>query len=324
MIFVQTPFRMSFLGGGTDMPDYYKEYGGSVLSTTFDKYCYHTIKYFPPFFEYKNKLVYSKIEKFNDIEELEHPAVREAMKFLNIENIHITYDADLPARSGLGTSSSFAVGLLNGLHMLKGEKLSKMQLAEEAIYLERILCREAGGVQDQLAVAHGGFNKYIFTSKGIEVIPIKFQEGKKEILEENLMLFFTGFTRFSSGIIQEQLKNTKSKLQELREMNELVKIGEQILTQDNSLDKFGELLDYTWQLKKSLSKSISNNEIDEIYRNAKQAGAIGGKLLGAGGGGFILLYVPKENQEKVKNKLKNFLYIPFKFENEGTKILYKK
>lgn len=324
MIIIQTPFRMSFLGGGTDMPDYYKEYGGSVLSTTFNKYCYHTIKYLPPFFPYKNKLMYSKIEEFNNISEVEHPAVREAMRFLNIENIHITYDADLPARSGLGTSSSFAVGLLNGLHMLKGEKLTKMQLAEEAIYLERVLCREAGGVQDQLAVAHGGFNKYIFSSNGIEVMPIRFQEKRKKELEDNLMLFFTGFTRFSSGIIQEQLKNTKNKLQELNEMNNLVKVGENILTQDSSLNKFGELLDYTWQLKKSLSKNISNSEIDEIYNRAKKVGAIGGKLLGAGGGGFILLYVPIEYQERVKNELKEFLYIPFKFENEGTKILYKK
>lgn len=322
MIIVQTPFRMSFLGGGTDLPQYYEKYGGSVLSTTFNKYCYHTIKWFPPFFPYKNKLTYSKIEEFNLPEEVCHPAVREALKLLKMQNLHITYDADLPAKSGLGTSSSFAVGLLNGLHSLKGEFVDKMTLAKEAIHLERELCQEAGGVQDQLAVSFGGLNKYIFNSTGIDVKPLIISRERKQNLSNNLMLFFTGFTRFSSEIITEQIKNTEKKLQELHEMVSLVNEGEKILTSNGNLNDFGYLLDYTWKLKCSLSNNISSDGIDAIYQRAKKAGAIGGKLLGAGGGGFMLLFVEIDKQEQVKRELSEFLYIPFEFETSGTKVIY--
>ncbi|EHO83551.1 GHMP family kinase ATP-binding protein [Fusobacterium ulcerans] len=324
MIIVQTPFRMSFLGGGTDIPQYYEKYGGSVLSTTFNKYCYHTIKWFPPFFPYKNKLTYSKIEEFNLPEEVCHPAVREALKLLKMQNLHITYDADLPAKSGLGTSSSFAVGLLNGLHSLKGEFVDKMTLAKEAIHLERELCQEAGGIQDQLAVSFGGLNKYTFNNTGIDVKPLIISKERKQNLSNNLMLFFTGFTRFSSEIITEQIKNTEKKLQELHEMVSLVNEGEKILTGNGNLNDFGYLLDYTWKLKCSLSNNISSDGIDAIYQRAKKAGAIGGKLLGAGGGGFMLLFVEIDKQEQVKQKLSEFLYIPFEFETSGTKVIYYK
>ena len=324
MIIVQTPFRMSFLGGGTDIPQYYEKYGGSVLSTTFNKYCYHTIKWFPPFFPYKNKLTYSKIEEFNLPEEVCHPAVREALKLLKMQNLHITYDADLPAKSGLGTSSSFAVGLLNGLHSLKGEFVDKMTLAKEAIHLERELCQEAGGIQDQLAVSFGVLNKYTFDSTGIDVKPLIISKERKQNLSSNLMLFFTGFTRFSSEIITEQIKNTEKKLQELHEMVSLVNEGEKILTGNGNLNDFGYLLDYTWKLKCSLSNNISSDGIDAIYQRAKKAGAIGGKLLGAGGGGFMLLFVEVDKQEQVKQELSEFLYIPFEFETSGTKVIYYK
>ena len=196
MLISQTPFRMSFLGGGTDYKPYFEKYGGSVLSTTFDKYCYLTIRYFPPFFEYKNQVTYSRIERFNDPDEVQHPAVREALKYLHMDHVHIMYDADLPARSGLGTSSSFAVGLLNGLHSLKGEFVDKMTLAKEAIYLERELCHEDGGMQDQLAASFGGLNRITFSSSGYDVVPVIISAERKQLFNDHLMLFFTGFERF--------------------------------------------------------------------------------------------------------------------------------
>ena len=300
MFTTRTPFRMSFLGGGTDFPAYFNEHGGCVLSATFNKYSYVTVRELPALFDYKNQFTYSKIERFNSPDELEHPLVREALKYIGTDRVQIAYDADLPARSGIGSSSSFAVGLLNELHLLKGEKLSKMELAKEAIYLERVLCNEAGGVQDQLAVAFGGLNKITFDTDGYKILPVDISHKNRKQFNNNLLLVFTGFSHFSGEVAVAQQNNIPHKISELNEMKSLVAEGEKILVSGNSLDDFGRLLDYTWKLKRTLSDRISTNEIDELYDSAKKAGALGGKILGAGSGGFMLLYVPEEKRENIK------------------------
>jgi D-glycero-alpha-D-manno-heptose-7-phosphate kinase len=311
MVITQTPFRMSFFGGGTDFPGFYEKYGGSVISTTFDKYCFVTVSHLPRFFDYKNQITYSKIERTNTIEEIEHPAVREAMKYLNMHELRMVYEADLPARSGLGTSSSFAVGMLNAFYALKGKYADKMQLAKDAIYVERVLCNESGGVQDQIAASFGGLNRINFSSEGYNVHPIVIEAERKKKLNENLMLFFTGFSRFSSDIAKSQEKATRDKTTELKEMLGLVDDAEKVLTSKGDLNEFGRLLDYTWKLKRGITSDISNNSIDELYTRAIRAGAIGGKLLGAGGGGFLLFYVEKDKQFAVLKELKELLYVPF-------------
>ena len=322
MFTTRTPFRMSFLGGGTDFPAYFNEYGGCVLSATFNKYSYVTVRELPALFDYKNQFTYSKIERFNSPDELEHPLVREALKYIGTDRVQIAYDADLPARSGIGSSSSFAVGLLNELHLLKGEKLSKMELAKEAIYLERVLCNEAGGVQDQLAVAFGGLNKITFAADGYKILPVDISHKNRKQFNNNLLLVFTGFSHFSGEVAVAQQNNIPHKISELNEMKSLVSEGEKILVSGNSLDDFGRLLDYTWKLKRALSDRISTNEIDELYDSAKKAGALGGKILGAGSGGFMLLYVPEEKRENVKKIFEPSRIIPFEFEDEGTKLIY--
>lgn len=322
MLTTRTPFRMSFLGGGTDFPAYFNEYGGCVLSATFNKYSYVTVRNLPALFDYKNQFTYSKIERFNSPDELEHPLVREALKYIDIDRIQIAYDADLPARSGIGSSSSFAVGLLNELHLLKGEKLSKMELAKEAIYLERVLCKEAGGVQDQLAVAFGGLNRIDFTAEGYKINPINISDDRKAEFNNNLLLVFTGFSHFSGEVAVTQQNNIPQKIAELNEMKSLVYEGEKILSSDTSLDEFGRLLDYTWQLKRTLSDRISTSEIDSIYKSARDAGALGGKILGAGSGGFMLLYVNEEKRLQVADLFEPSRIIPFEFENDGTKLIY--
>lgn len=313
---------MSFLGGGTDFPAYFNEYGGCVLSATFNKYSYVTVRELPALFDYKNQFTYSKIERFNSPDELKHPLVREALKYIDIDRVQIAYDADLPARSGIGSSSSFAVGLLNELHLLKGEKLSKMELAKEAIHLERVLCNEAGGVQDQLSVAFGGLNKITFDADGYKILPIDISHKKKKEFNENLLLVFTGFSHFSGEVSVTQQNNIPYKISELNEMKSLVAEGEKILISGSDLDDFGRLLDYTWKLKRTLSDRISTEEIDEIYSSAIKAGALGGKILGAGSGGFMLLYVTKDKMENVKNIFDPSRIIPFEFEDDGTKLIY--
>lgn len=322
MFTTRTPFRMSFLGGGTDFPAYFNEYGGCVLSATFNKYSYVTVRELPALFDYKNQFTYSKIERFNSPDELKHPLVREAMKYIDIDRIQIAYDADLPARSGIGSSSSFAVGLLNELHLLKGEKLSKMELAKEAIYLERVLCNEAGGVQDQLAVAFGGLNKITFDADGYKILPVDISYKKKKQFNENLLLVFTGFSHFSGEVAVAQQNNIPYKISELNEMKALVAEGEKILVSGSDLDDFGKLLDYTWQLKRTLSDRISTSEIDELYSSARKAGALGGKILGAGSGGFMLLYITPDKRENVSKIFDPSRIIPFEFEDEGTKLIY--
>lgn len=323
MIITKTPFRISFFGGGTDLEEFFQEHTGAVISTTFDKYCYVNVRHLPRFFEYKNQVSYSKIEKVGDVNEIEHPAVREAMRFLDMQELILTYDADLPARTGLGTSSSFAVGMLNAFYALKGKYVSKKKLSEDAIYLERILCREDGGWQDQIAAAYGGFNRIDFHNHNFCVSPIIISPGRREQLNKNLMLFFTGFSRFSADIQKETKKNLKENSKQLLEMKSLVDEAENILVDKRkNLDEFGRLLDYTWKLKRETNSKISTDIIDSIYSKAVHAGASGGKLLGAGGGGFLLFYVPVERQKAVMDELADFLYVPFEFEGDGSQIIY--
>ena len=324
MIITKTPFRMSFFGGGTDMESFFREYGGAVLSTTFDKYCYVNVRHLPPFFSYATELSYAKTERVNSLEEIEHPAIRNAMKMLDMHHIRLTYEADLPARSGLGTSSSFAVGMLNAFYALKGQYASKEKLAKEAIYLERVLCAEAGGWQDQIAAAFGGFNRIDFSADGYEVRPVLLSPERKRRLNGRLMMFFTGFTRFSAEI--QQLNNSRNgadKLARLQEMLALVDEAEAILTDEQAdLNEFGRLLDHTWKQKRGTGAAVSTDCIDALYARGIAAGALGGKLLGAGGGGFLVFYVEPEHQAAVRQAMQELLYIPFRFENGGTRVIY--
>ena len=315
---------MSFFGGGTDMENYFKENGGAVLSTTFDKYCYVTVRHLPRFFDYSTELSYSKTERVTNIEDIQHPAVRNAMKMLDMHEIRLTYEADLPARSGLGTSSSFAVGMLNAFYALKGKYADKKKLADEAIYLERVLCQEAGGWQDQIAASFGGFNRINFNADGYEVLPVIISPERKKQLNANLMMFFTGFTRFSSDVQKaNSASGSKDKKAMLKEMYSLVDNAEKVLTEKNSdLDDFGRLLDHTWKLKRQTGAAVSTNSIDGLYARGIEAGALGGKLLGAGGGGFLVFYVQPEYQENVRKSMSDLMYIPFAFENGGTKVIH--
>ena len=322
MIITQTPFRMSFFGGGTDFPDFYKEHGGAVISTTFDKYCYVNVRHLPRFFDYSTELSYAKIERVTEIDRIEHPAIREAMKYLDMHELRLTYEADLPARSGLGTSSSFAVGMLNAFYALKGKYADKKKLADDAIYLERVLCGESGGVQDQIAASYGGLNRINFNADGYEVNPVIISPERKMQLNRNLMLYFTGFSRFSSDIQKTTQKALVDKEKQLLEMLELVDEAEKILTSKTELAEFGRLLDYTWRLKRGISSGISTDSIDRLYAKGIEAGALGGKLLGAGGGGFLLFYVEEDKREAVHKAMEELLYVPFEFENSGTRVIH--
>lgn len=322
MIITRTPFRMSFFGGGTDMQEFYEEYGGSVLSTTFDKYCYVNVRHLPPFFDYKTHLMYSKNEYVSEIDEIKHPLIRETMRFLDMREIHLSYDADLPARTGLGTSSSFAVGMLNAFYALKGKAIDKRRLADEAILMERVKCQEAGGIQDQIAASFGGLNRIDMSKAGYTVQPIVISNQRRRALNDRLMLFFTGFTRFSSDVQKSVAESKTDKTSRLLRMKEMVDEAESILLSKGGLEDFGRLLNEAWMQKRGLSKAISTNAIDDIYDTAIKAGALGGKLLGAGGGGFLVFYVEPENQKAVRKALHNLLYIPFSFENTGTSIVH--
>ena len=322
MIITKTPFRMSFFGGGTDMPEFFNEHGGAVISTSFDKYCYVNVRHLPPFFDYSTELSYSKTERVTDIETIQHPAIREAMKALDMYDIRLTYEADLPARTGLGTSSSFAVGMLNAFYALKGKYATKKRLADEAIHLERILCQEAGGWQDQIAASFGGMNRINFHDNSYEVVPIIISPERKAQLNRNLMLYFTGFTRFSSEI-QKASHTLKDKTAQLLDMLALVDEAQDVLTDKyRDLDDFGRLLDQSWKLKKQTGGKVSTDGIDMFYEKAMAAGALGGKLLGAGGGGFLLFYVPEGKQDAVAEAMKDLMRVPFEFENAGTQVIH--
>ena len=314
---------MSFFGGGTDMPSFFNEFGGAVISTTFDKYCYVNVRHMPPFHPYISELVHNRFERVNDVEEIEHPLIRECMKLHDIHEIRLTYEGDLPARTGLGTSSTFAVGMLNAFCALKGKMMSKRQLAWEAIHVERNILQEHGGWQDQVAAAYGGFNRVDFKDGDFSVHPIIISSERKKELDENLLLFYTGVQRFSSEIQADTFAKPVDKTKQLLDMLALVDEAESILTNKNaSLNELGILLDTTWKLKRGTGSKVSNGSIDELYDKAIKAGAFGGKLLGAGGGGFLLFYCEKDRQENLKKALENLMIVPFNFENDGAQVLY--
>jgi len=324
MIISRTPFRISFFGGGTDYPVWYTLNGGEVLATTIDKYCYITCRYLPPFFDHKHRIVYSLIESVGKISDIKHPSVRECIKYMKIDKgLEIHHDGDLPARSGLGSSSSFTVGLLNALYALKGKMPSKKQLALDAIYLEQKVMKENVGSQDQVLAAYGGFNVVKFGGPNhIEVNPVTLDFNRIKCLQSHIMLFFTGFSRTASVIAQEQVKKTPQKTCELRTMKSMVSEAVKILNSSTDIKRFGKLLDDNWKIKRKLSSKITNSAIDDIYSAAIRAGALGGKLLGAGGGGFMIIFAEPGKQKKIRKKLSKFLHVPFKFENLGSQIIF--
>ena len=322
MIISQTPMRMSFFGGGTDFPEFFGVHGGAVISTTFDKYCHVNVRPLPELFDYKTYLAYAQIEKVNSVDEIRHPAIRNAMKWLGLERICLNYDADLPSKTGLGTSSAFSVGMLNAFYTMLGVSKTKRELADDAIYLERTLCNEDGGIQDQIASAFGGFNRIDFSENGYTVKPLNISPERKETLNGNLMMFFTGLSRFSFQIQKTTKTVLGQRTDQLLRMLDMVDLAEKILTDpEKPLDDFGLLLNETWRLKRSISSEISTDLIDTLYKKATDAGALGGKLLGAGGGGCLLFYVNEENHGAVRAALSDMLEIKFKFENEGTRII---
>ena len=324
MIITKTPYRISFFGGGTDYPTWYREHGGRVLATTFDKYCYISVRPLPQFFDHKYRIVYSKIESVSNINEIQHPSVRESLKYFNCkQGLEIHHDGDLPARSGLGSSSSFTVGLVNAMNALKGVYSSPNELASTAIHIEQDLIQECVGSQDQISAAYGGFNEIELYKDGTFSVEPKVVDKKRmKDFNSHLMLFFTGISRFSSEVSKSQVSNMKNCHSQMKELYEMAGEGSSILENVNTpLDEFGKLLHRAWENKRSLSNKVTNSKIDELFNTAIKAGAIGGKLLGAGGGGFVLFFVRPENQDKVKNALANLTFVPFKFENTGSKVV---
>jgi D-glycero-alpha-D-manno-heptose-7-phosphate kinase len=324
MVITSTPLRISFFGGGTDYPVWYREHGGAVLATTINKSCYITCRRLPPFFEYHSRISYSKVENVRRNDAIEHPSVRGCLKFLGIEEgVEIHHVADLPARTGLGTSSAFTVGLLLGLYALQDRMRDKHALAADAIHVEQDLIQEAVGAQDQVSAAYGGFNRINFHANGtIQVNPVLTTSSRLAELEQHLVLYFTGFSRTASEIAQEQVRTTPERKKELGAMFQLVDEAETIVTSPRrSLDEFGRLLHESWQIKRSLTNKITNANIDEIYEAGLNAGALGGKLLGAGGGGFMLFFVPPDRQRAVRERLKKLLCVPFGFSKKGSQVV---
>jgi D-glycero-alpha-D-manno-heptose-7-phosphate kinase len=324
MIISRTPFRISFFGGGTDYPAWYRNHPGAVLATSIDKYCYITLGYLPPFFECRHRINYSKAELVNKVSEIQHPSVRECLRFMGIKRgISLQHVGDLPARTGIGSSSSFTVGFLNALYALQGKIVSKKQLACEAIDVEQNWIKENVGAQDQVSAAFGGFNKVEFEGdKKIEVSPVTIDSKRMRLFQHHLMLCFTGFSRLASDIAGEQIKSIPAKTRELKVMYNMVDDASRILSGSGSLDGFGKLLHETWKIKRTLSHRITTSRIDDIYQTARRHGALGGKLLGAGGGGFMLFFVKPDRQARVKKALKGLIHVPFKFDDLGSQIIY--
>lgn len=324
MIITRTPFRISFFGGGTDYPAWYLKHGGAVLATTIDKYCYITCRHLPPFFSHKHRIVYSRIETVKDEDEIQHPAVKAVLKWMNQkEGLEIHHDGDLPARSGLGSSSSFTVGLLHALKGLRGQMVSKEELAREAIHIEQNVIGENVGSQDQVSAAFGGFNRIEFHLNGsFDVAPVILPQGRREELRDHLMLCFTGFSRTASEIAKSKIDNFSRREKELKLMRSFVDHAIAILQDDREpIESFGRLLYENWQYKRSLSERVSNLNIDRIYSAAMEAGAIGGKLLGAGGGGFLLLFAKPEKQAAIRERLGDLIHVPFNFEDSGSRVV---
>jgi D-glycero-alpha-D-manno-heptose-7-phosphate kinase len=324
MIITRTPFRLSLFGGGTDFPAWYRDHGGVVLSTTIDKYCYISCRYLPPFFSHKHRIVYSKSECVNDIDEIQHPSVRETFRFMNVkEGLELHHDGDLPARSGIGSSSAFTVGLLHALYGLSGKIVSKKRLALESIHIEQKMIKENVGSQDQVAAAFGGLNKILFKGDhNIEVIPITIRAERLNDLQNHLMLFFTGLTRYATEIEDDKIRNISGKKTQLKRLGKMADSAIDILNSEGDFDDVGRMLHESWLIKKSLSTQVSTSHIDAIYDAALKSGALGGKLLGAGGGGFILFYVKPERREKLQQKLAHLLNVPFRFDSLGSQIIY--
>jgi D-glycero-alpha-D-manno-heptose-7-phosphate kinase len=324
LIISRTPFRISFFGGGTDYPAWYRQHGGAVLAATIDKYCYISVRYLPPFFEHRFRIVYSNIENCQTIDEITHPAVRGVLHYLNIERgLEIHHDGDLPARSGMGSSSAFTVGLLNALYALKGTVPSKRQLALESIHIEQEMLRETVGSQDQIQAAYGGLNHITFHADDeFSVRPVTISRERIQELNFHLMLFYTGIKRTAADVAQTYVNDIANKKRQLRITKDLVKEGLAVLSSNQDLTAFGELLQEAWKVKRSLSDKVSNSEVDTIYQRAMDAGAIGGKLTGAGGGGFMLLFVPPDRHSAVREALDYLIYVPFKFEFSGSQIIF--
>lgn len=324
MIISRTPFRISFFGGGTDYPVWYRENGGAVLVTTIDKYCYLTCRYLPPFFEHRIRIVYSKIENCQKRDEISHPSVREILHFLNIDRgVEIHHDGDLPARSGMGSSSAFTVGLLHALYALEGHIIDKQRLAKESLYIEQQVLKETVGSQDQVSAAYGGLNHITFLQDGkIDVKPLTLTKIRIQELNSHLMLFYTGIKRTAEQVARSYINGIETRKQHLSKIKDFVDEGLSVLNSNQDITLFGELLHKAWQVKRSLSAEVSNHYVDDLYSQATAAGAIGGKLMGAGGGGFLLLFVTPERQEKVRAKLEKLIYVPFKFEFSGSQIIF--
>lgn len=324
MIITRTPFRISFFGGGTDYPAWYLEHGGAVLATTIDKYCYISCRRLPPFFEHKHRIVYSHIENVRSIGEIQHPAVRAVFDWMHVsDGLEIHHDGDLPARSGLGSSSSFTVGLIHAIRALRGEYVSKDALANQAIHVEQRVIEENVGSQDQVSAAFGGLNRIEFRpDDSFDVAPVIVPQERLGVVQQHLMLFFTGVSRIASEVAKAKIDNLKNRTRELKLMQGMVDEAIAIL-QDPAqpIEAFGQLLDQSWQLKRSLSAGVSTPEIDDIYAAAKAAGAIGGKILGAGGGGFLLLFSPPERQARIRETLAHLVHVPFRFENTGSRVV---
>ena len=325
MIITRTPYRISFFGGGTDYHTWYEEHGGNVLSASINHYNYIGCRYLPPFHaEYKNRIAWRILELTEQFEKIQHNAIRAALLHYDIPHgVEISNQCDLPARSGLGSSSSFCAGLIKAIYALKGEMIAKYGLARETIRLEREILKEDGGIQDQIAAVYGGLNHIIINHNGsFSVNPIVISESRKKEFNDHLMLFFPGIARTSAEIAKEQVKTTKDKSAQLSRMSSMVEDACRILTEEtSSLDDFGKLLHETWMLKRSLTDKISNSLIDEIYDTGIKNGALGGKILGAGGGGFILFYSRPENQSQIKQALRNLIHVPFKFDDQGCQIM---
>ena len=324
MIISRTPFRVSFFGGGTDYPEWYRKHGGAVLATSIDKYCYLTCRHLPPFFDYRHRVVWSKVENCRDTAAIEHPVVRCLLDHLGIERgIEVHHVGDLPARSGMGSSSSFTVGLLHALHALQGRIVGKRELMEQAIDVEQRLLRETVGSQDQASAAFGGFNRITFAPSGhIEVQPMCLPNARVEELDAHLMLFYTGVVRTAAKVASTYVANLQQKRRQLRILRDLVDEAVDLLASDRPIEVFGELLDEAWSTKRSLASGISTDDVDDCYQRALAAGAIGGKIAGAGGGGFLLLFVPPAAQPNVLAALGELVHVPFRFESSGSQIIF--
>ena len=324
MVISRTPFRISFFGGGTDYPSWYLQHGGAVLATTIDKYCYLTCRHFPPFFSCKYHIVWSKIETCNSIDEIHHPVVREVLRYLGIDRgLSVHHQGDLPARSGIGSSSAFTVGIMHALYALQGQMVDKLKLAQESIYIEREVLKETVGSQDQVSVACGGFNHVTFSQSGeINIMPLTIKNERIRDLNNHLMLFYTGIERTAADIAQSYVHDIQSKSHQLNLMAEMVNESISILNSEEDLTRFGKLIGESWKLKRSLSTQVSSTIIDQLYDLTISAGAIGGKITGAGGGGFLLVFAEPDKHENIKENLKKLVHVPFRFEFSGSQIIF--